>query len=114
VLLSAGAAVDAKYSVSMTVISRASLNSLQRGGTALEIACRNGHAEVVSVLLSGGVMVDSRDLVSALLDNETVFKSESEFFSGTVLLCTLLVKEAMQRWFLCCYQLELWLKLEIG
>jgi hypothetical protein len=66
VLLSAGAMVDAQDQVSTTMISRASLNSLQWKNTPLHIACYQGHVEVVSALLPAGAMVDTPHEVSDL------------------------------------------------
>jgi hypothetical protein len=37
---------------------------------ALHIACEGGHAEVVFVLLSGGAVVDTRDQVSSVRDDD--------------------------------------------
>jgi hypothetical protein len=67
---------------------------------------------VVSVLLSAGAVVDTRHEVSAIRDDE----SESDMLYVCRikrLLCSLLVRKAMQRWSLCCYRLELRLTLEI-
>jgi ankyrin repeat protein len=43
-----------------------SLNSLQGSQTALYFACREGHAKVVSALVSAGAVVDTGDGVSAV------------------------------------------------
>jgi ankyrin repeat protein len=42
------------------------VSCLQNENTALHFACEGGHAEVVSVLLSAGAMVDARGEVSAV------------------------------------------------
>jgi hypothetical protein len=70
--------------------------------------------EVVSVLLSAGTALEARALVSAVRDDEMSDESESEFsIRITRHLCTMLVKEAMWMWSLCCCQLGLLLKLEL-
>jgi hypothetical protein len=66
------------------------------------------------VLLSAGAAVEDKDKVSAVGSDEMSDESESEsLLSITGHLCTLLVKDAMWRWSLCCCQLGLLLKLEI-
>jgi hypothetical protein len=66
------------------------------------------------VLLSAGAAVEDKDQVSAVGSDEMSDESESEsLLSITGHLCTLLVKDAMWRWSLCCCQLGLLLKLEI-
>jgi hypothetical protein len=69
---------------------------------------------VISVLLSGGSALEAQDRVSAVGDYELSNKSESDFSRITRHLCTSHVKEVMRRWFLCCCQLELLLKVENG
>jgi hypothetical protein len=67
------------------------------------------------VLLSAGAAVEARDEVSAVGDDELSDKSESDSLSRIKRhLCTLLVKKPMYVWSLCCCQLGLLLKLEIG
>jgi ankyrin repeat protein len=73
VLLSAGALVEARDRVRALLddetVSK-SLNSLQIRKTPLQIACQQGHVEVVSVLLSAGAVVDSRHDVCAVCDDD--------------------------------------------
>jgi ankyrin repeat protein len=67
VLLSAGAEVDSKDKSAPTTEKTAlkfkyhSLMFFRNGWTALHYAAKNGHHEVISVLLSAGAEVDSKD-----------------------------------------------------
>ena len=40
-------------------------SSLQNGNSSLMMACRNGHAEVVKILVSAGAHVNYQDRVSS-------------------------------------------------
>jgi hypothetical protein len=76
VLLTAGATLGA-----LAYVSRAQgwqyLNCLQGDRTPLHIACERGHAEVVSVLLTAGAVLESQDQVSAVGGDEMIDESES-------------------------------------
>jgi hypothetical protein len=66
------------------------------------------------VLLSAGAAVEDQDQVSAVGSDEMSDESESELsISIERHLCTSLVKETKWRWYVCCCQLGLLLKIKI-
>jgi ankyrin repeat protein len=83
VLLSAGAAVEARAEVSavgddkMTDESESKLS--QNLWTPLHYACHGDFEEGVSVLLSAGAALEARAQVSAVGDDEMSDESESDF-----------------------------------
>jgi ankyrin repeat protein len=117
VLLSAGAALEARDEVSAVgddeMSDESESDSLEDEKTPLHIACQGGHVEMVSELLSAGAALEARAEVSAVGDDELSDESLTLSRAITGHLCTLLVKKAMWRWSLSCCQLGLPLKLEL-